>query len=120
MYMGKACLCTALTSAGLECVPSLSKTHMKKVTDSCLTALSTIKHKTVFMSHFHQLMETCVMFFIIVAIDNDIIYNSNHVIKVVKDLVHYGLEGVFYTGQVTGETNKMVSSQWSVESCQQG
>ena len=43
------------------------------------------------------------MFFIILAVDNNIIWNSNHAITAVKYLVCHSLEIALYTGQAPGE-----------------
>ena len=83
------------------------------------STLSTIEHKVVFTSYFHQHAEVSVMFFSILAMGNDIICNFNHIIIAVKYLVHNALEDILCTGQDPGEVNKMVSSPWFLESCQQ-
>ena len=58
------------------------------------------------------------MFFIICAMDDNIICNSNHNITLIKYLVHHALEDVLFTGQAQGEADKL--SPWCVESCLQG
>ena len=54
------------------------------------------------------------MFFIILAMDNDIICNSNHAMTAVKFLVHHALENGLNTGQTLGEVDKLVSSPHGV------
>ena len=84
------------------------------------STLSTTEQKAMFTSHFHQPKKASVIFFIILAMDDNIICNLCHTITEVMYVVHHVLEDVFCTGQTPGEADKMVSSPWCVESCQQG
>ena len=52
----------------------------------------------MFMGDSHGFMETFAMFLVILSMNNYIIYNANHSITVVEDVVHHLLEDVLYTG----------------------
>ena len=82
--------------------------------------LSSTEGKTIFMSHFHQLVEASAMFLITLPMDDNITCNPNHTITVLKYLVNHVLEDVLCTGQAPGQVDKIVLSLWCVESCQQG
>ena len=83
-------LCTTLILAELGCALSFSCTHPKKVSDGYLTA----HYPSLNTSHFHQLVEVYVMFFITLAMDDNIICNANLPITVLIYLVHCALEDV--------------------------
>ena len=67
--------------------------HRQLLNSKCLT----IEDKTVLEGNPHDLMEPCVMLFIILAIHNYIIYDPNLTITAVQDLVHHSLEDVLGT-----------------------
>ena len=59
------------------------------------------------------------MFYLGVAMDGDVICNSDTSLAFFKDLIHLLLEDVLGTDQAKGKLQEMVSSKGNVESCKQ-
>ena len=59
------------------------------------------------------------MFCLSVAMDGDIVCNSNTSLAFLKDLIHLLLENVLGTDQAKGKLQEMVSSKRTVESHKQ-
>ena len=59
------------------------------------------------------------MFCLSVAMESDVIYNSNTFLALFEDLDHLLLEDVLGTDEAKGKSQDMVSSEGTVESCKQ-
>ena len=59
------------------------------------------------------------MFHLTVAMDSDVICDSNTSLAFFKDLIHLLLEGVLGTDQAKGKSQEMVSSKGTVKSHKQ-
>ena len=59
------------------------------------------------------------MFCLTVAVDSDVICNSDASLALFEDLVHLLVEDVLGTDETKGKSQEMVSSEWAVECCKQ-
>ena len=59
------------------------------------------------------------MFHLSAAMYSDVICDSDTSLALLKDLIHFLLEDVLGTDQAKGESQEMVSSEGTVESCKQ-
>ena len=75
-----------------------------------------IKHQILFAGNLH---EAGIMFCLSVAMDSDIICDSDTSLALFKDLVHLLLEDVLGADEAKGKPQETVSSEGTVECCKQ-
>ena len=78
-----------------------------------------VKHQIVFVGDLHEVPQAGIMFCLSVAMDNDVICDSDTSLALFEDLIHLLLEDVLGTDKAKGKSQETVSSKETVECCKQ-
>ena len=71
------------------------------------------------MGNLHEVSYAGIMFCLSVAMDCDVISDSDASLALFEDLIHLLLEDVLGTDKAKGKLQEMVSSEGTVECCKQ-